>query len=67
MTDESANPVQEAWANIAGLAAELEPGTTHEGCVEDAARALALAVLDEFQLSDLPYSSFRAEIEALGR
>ncbi len=37
--------VGEAWANVAGLAAEVERDTTHEGCVEDAARALALAVL----------------------
>lgn len=38
--------IEEAWKNVKGVEGQLTPGTIHEGCVAEAARAFGLAVHD---------------------
>jgi hypothetical protein len=77
MTDESANPVQEAWERLEAELLELMDGQGSSIDAEDAARALALASAKAM----LPprshrgaktgierrYLALRAQIEGLGR
>ena len=59
--------IEEAWKNVMGLDQELTHGTTHEGCVAAAARALALAVIAEDCLKEgfIGYYNLRKRIEGL--